>query len=466
MAKFGVIQIFNMTKLLQISEKLSEINFNSPQQDFNLYYQAFLETELGGIYQCIPWNDLIKIMKLKRYTTGRKPLFDRQGMLALMFLKSYTGFSDEMLIESLNSNIDYQLFCGVLISPEQRIKNFKIVSSIRTELGKKLNIKSAQQVLAKSWKPYLTDTNIMLTDATCYESELRHPTNVKLLWESVDWSYNQMKLICKSLGIRRPRCKYSEQKDKYYAYQRKRRKPEKDKTARTRSLLYLLRKLLNILDELDERYNESLILPKKYYDKIKVLRKVYYQQQEMFDTGGSLPGRIVSISKDYIRPIVRGKERKKVEFGPKVNMIQVDGINFIEHLSFDPYNEGTRLISCIWLARELFGRISHISADRIYATNKNRRYCTSSGITTNFTRKGRAGKHEEHRKIISKELNKERASRMEGSFGTEKEHYNLQKIKAKTELNEVLWVFFGVHTANAVRIAQKIEIQQHEKKAA
>ena len=66
MAKFGVIQIFNMTKLLQISEKLSEINFNSPQQDFNLYYQAFLETELGGIYQCIPWNDLIKSMKLKR----------------------------------------------------------------------------------------------------------------------------------------------------------------------------------------------------------------------------------------------------------------------------------------------------------------------------------------------------------------------------------------------------------------
>lgn len=455
-----------MTKVIKISEKISEINFNSPQQDFKLYYQAFLETELGRIYQDIPWNDLIKSMKLTRYKTGRKPLFDRQGMLALMFLKSYTGFSDEKLIDSLNSNIDYQLFCRVLISPEDRINNFKIVSRIRTELGKRLDIKKAQRVLAIAWKPYLTDTNVMLTDATCYESELRHPTNIKLLWESVDWSYNQMKLICKSLKVRRPRCKYPEQKDKYYAYQRKRRKPTKERTARTRSLLYLLNKLLENLDELERQYQDQLILPEKYYDRVKVLRKVYYQQKEMFETGESLSGRIVSIFKDYIRPIVRGKERKKVEFGPKVNMIQVDGINFIEHLSFDPFNEGTRLISSIWLARELFGNITHISADRIYATNKNRRYCTSNGITTNFARKGRAGKHEQHRKIISKELNKERATRMEGSFGTEKEHYNLQKIKAKTKPNEVLWVFFGVHTANAVRIAQKKSNQQHVQKAA
>ncbi len=43
---------------------------------------------------------------------------------------------------------------------------------------------------------------------------------------------------------------------------------------------------------------------------------------------------------------------------------------------------------------------------------------------------------------------------MEGSFGTEKQHYSLGKIKARTELNEILWIFFGVHTANAVRIAK------------
>ena len=455
-----------MSKVIKLSEKLSQINFFSPQQEYELYHSSFLRSELGQIYQNIPWKDLVVAFKLKPSKVGRKSLFDLQGQLALMFLKAYTGLSDRKLIEQLNGNIDYQLFCGVLLSPAERLIDFKIVSKIRTQLGKKLNIRSSQKALAKHWKPYLNDTHVMLTDATCYESQLRYPTNVKLLWESVEWNYKELKLLCKSLKIRMPRSKYLEQKDKYYGYQRKRRKTNKGTRVRTRSLLYLLNKLNQQLDEVEDHYKDCLELPGKYYDKRKVIRKVYRQQRQIFETGNSLPDRLVSISKSYIRPIVRGKETKKVEFGAKVNMIQVDGINFIEYLSFNPFHEGNRLIASIWQSQHLFGQTSHISADAIYATNKNRKYCTSNRITTNFSRKGRAGKHEEHRKAISKELNKERATRMEGSFGTEKEHYNLQKIKAKTQANEILWIFFGVHTANAVRVAKKIQAKELQQEAA
>jgi hypothetical protein len=227
----------------------------------------------------------------------------------------------------------------------------------------------------------------------------------------------------------------------------------------------LLGKLLGLFREIEDQYDEQLDLPKKYHERIKVIRKVLKQQQELFETGGSVPDRIVSISKSYIRPIVRGKETKPVEFGAKVNMIQFDGINFIEHLSFDAFNEGTRLVKSIRYGRSLFGKITHISADDIYATNSNRKYSTAAHIVTNFKRKGRAGKHEEHRLIISRELRKERATRMEGSFGTEKEHYGLKKIKARTELNEILWIFFGVHTANAVRIAKRLLVSRVERLA-
>ena len=51
----------------------------------------------------------------------------------------------------------------------------------------------------------------------------------------------------------------------------------------------------------------------------------------------------LSIDRHYVRPIVRGKETKSVEFGAKVNNIQIDGISFIEHLSFKAFNEGIRL---------------------------------------------------------------------------------------------------------------------------
>lgn len=455
-----------MSKLRRIFETTPEISFISPQQEFTLYWNSFLESELGRIYQSVPWQDLVKSLKLKEERRGRTSQFNPQGKLALMFLKSYTGLSDRKLYEHLNGSIQYQLFCGIFLGPD-KLSDFKIISKIRTDLARKLNIRVIQDVLAKAWKPYMENTNIVLEDATCYESYMRFPTNVKLLWESTDWMYGQLKLTCKRLKIPTPRTKYLEQKEKYFAYMRMRKKPWKQTTKRTRSLLYLLNKLIEELDKTEDQHRIYLKFPEKYYVKKRVIRKVLSQQQEMFTSGThSVPDRIVSISKSYIRPIVRGKEVKKVEFGAKVNMIQVDGINFIEHLSFDAFNEGPRLIDSIRYSRTLFGKITHISADDIYATNVNRKWSTSQHITTNFKRKGRAGKHEDHRQIIAAELRKERATRMEGSFGTEKQHYSLDKVKARIKQNEILWIFFGVHTANAVRIAKRLAQEELSKTVA
>jgi hypothetical protein len=55
---------------------------------------------------------------------------------------------------------------------------------------------------------------------------------------------------------------------------------------------------------------------------------------------------------------------------------------------------------------------------------------------------------------------------MEGSFGTEKQHYSLNKIKARTQMNEILWIFFGVHTANAVRIAKRLAQEKSSQRVA
>jgi len=455
-----------MSKLRRIFETTPEISFISPQKEFSLYWNSFLESELGKIYQAIPWEKLIKSLKLKDNRKGRTSQFTPQGKLALMFLKAYTGLSDRKLYEHFNGSIQYQLFCGIFLGPE-KLADFKIISRIRTKLAKSLNIRVTQDILAKAWKPYMENPNIVLEDATCYESYMRYPTNVKLLWECVEWMHGQMKLICRYLKIPTPRTKYLKQRDRYFAFSRKRRKSQKEKTVLTRSLLHLLNKLIEEQDKIEDQYRIYLQFPEKYYKKRRVIRKVLSQQQEMFRTGNySIPDKIVSISKSYVRPIVRGKETKKVEFGAKVNMIQVDGINFIEHLSFDAFNEGPRLIESVRYSRTLFGKITHISADNIYATNANRKWCTGQKITTNFKRKGRAGKHENHRQIIAAELRKERATRMEGSFGTEKQHYSLDKIKARTQLNEILWIFFGVHTANAVRIAKRLAQEKSHQIAA
>ena len=461
--KIGVILKNLIVKIQRIHESTLKINFKSPRQEFALYWASFLQSDIGKIYTTIPWDDMIKHFRLKAYKKGPARIFNPRGMLALMLLKSHVGCSDRKLIEHINGNINFQLFCDIFL---KRITNFKIVSDIRTYLSDRLDIKEMQKILAHHWKPYMEQSYIMLTDATCYETAMRYPTNVKLLWESVDWCYGQMRLTCKFLQIRTPRTKYLKQRERYSNYSRKRRKSKKQRRVLTRSLLHLLGKLLTLLETIEADHTGSVQMSKRYYKQIKIITKVLVQQQEIFETGESVPDRIVSLSKAYIRPIVRGKEVKPVEFGAKVNMVQFDGINFIEHISFRAFHEGIRLPQSIRYSRELVGKISHVSGDDIYATNKNRTYCAKENIIHGFKRKWRAGKYEDQRKILQLMLRKERATRMEGSFGTEKEHYGLKKIRAMTQKNEELWIFFGVHTANAVRIARKMAVSKQKERAA
>ena len=59
--------------------------------------------------------------------------------------------------------------------------------------------------------------------------------------------------------------------------------------------------------------------------------------------------------------------------------------------------------------------------------------------------------------LVRKELARVRATAMEGSFGTQKEHYDLRRVKARTKRTEILFIFFGIHTANVVQLADRIE---------
>ena len=49
------------------------------------------------------------------------------------------------------------------------------------ELAEKLKIQQLQGILADTWRPYMENLDTMYTDATCDESEMRYPTDAKLL---------------------------------------------------------------------------------------------------------------------------------------------------------------------------------------------------------------------------------------------------------------------------------------------
>ena len=204
------------------------------------------------------------------------------------------------------------------------------------------------------------------------------------------------------------------------------------------------------------------LLDDKQLDILETVTRVYRQQTNHFKSGDpreSIPNRIVSISKPYVRPIVRGKETKTVEFGAKCNNILIDGISFIEKLSFNAFNEGTRLRHCISLAQKLTGvPVKKIGGDQGYSGNANRTFCKDHKIETSFTQKGRAGTNEV-KNATKRELARVRATVMEGSFGTQKEHYGLRKIAARIKSTEIILIFFGIHTANVVNLARRKSVQ-------
>ena len=116
---------------------------------------------------------------------GRKSYFTPEGKVAL------------------NGNVFYQMFCDIVIDPAHPLTNYKLLDDIALELAGKLKIQELQNRLAEAWKPYMKDLDTLFTDATCYESDMRYPTDQKLLWECIEKSYDLMCEESQRLGLHR-----------------------------------------------------------------------------------------------------------------------------------------------------------------------------------------------------------------------------------------------------------------------
>ena len=75
-----------------------------------------------------------------------------------------------------------------------------------------------------------------------------------------------------------------------------------------------------------------------------VVTEVYRQQLWLYENKKqSISERIVSLNQPHIRPILRGKARQSVEFGAKLSASYFDGYVFLDHISWDNFNESADL---------------------------------------------------------------------------------------------------------------------------
>ena len=216
------------------------------------------------------------LVRKPRYgARGRKSFFSPEGKVALMFLKMYTGLSAPKLMEQLNGNIHYQIFCGISINPLRPLTNYKLIDDIVCELSSKLKIQQ-QDILAEAWKPHMKDLDTFYTDATCYESDMRYPTDQKLLWECIEKSYRMMCELSQRLGTRRPRTKFLEVEKANMGYVKQRRHSKSQRRKLTRRLIHLLGRILGETRKMMREHDEEALTVREK-SAMDIITKVYRQ---------------------------------------------------------------------------------------------------------------------------------------------------------------------------------------------
>jgi hypothetical protein len=194
-------------------------------------------------------------------------------------------------------------------------------------------------------------------------------------------------------------------------------------------LQYIKRNLTQI-ERLIGQGAELSCLRRKEYKNLLVVAEVYRQQLWLYEhKTNRIENRIVSITQPHIRPLVRGKAGSSVEFGAKISASCVDSYIFLDHLSWDNFNESNYFIEQVENFKEKTGYYpSSVHVDKIYRTRTNRAFCQEKGIRITGLPLGRPPKN------ISLETKKQTIEDekirnwIEGKFGQAKRRFSLSKI--------------------------------------
>ena len=162
-------------------------------------------------------------------------------------------------------------------------------------------------------------------------------------------------------------------------------------------------------------------------------------------------------SKKYLnnrtKCIVRGKEKAKVEFGSKTNVSLVNGYGFMDHLSWDAFNESRYLIKSVKLYNKRHGfDPEEVMVDQIYGTRENRRQLKELGIKLIGRKLGRPTK------IAPVKLDRGDRNPIEGKFGQGKNRYGLGLIKSRLQQTSESWIVSILLVMNLVRMASQASL--------
>ena len=397
----------------------------------------------------LPWAEFEKVYNkhLKNDAAGAS---NRPGrmVIAALIIKHKLNLSDEETILTIQENPYMQYMCGLTEYTDKPIfapslfviirKRITIddINNLTLELAKK-----AQSVKKKDdndgdggGNPAETRPTDLKADATCADAEMRYPTDIDLVEDGSRYIDRLLDKVSAIKGVRKPQNERNRIRAEYlYVIKRKHKGAKLIKNALGRMLPLLYRDILTLLNLIgvdNDTYNRLNCTQKR---TLQAVIDMYHQQDYMLREGKhTCPDRIVSIHQPHVRPIVRGKAKAKVEFGAKIGVAIVSGYSYIDHHSWDAYNEACDLPVHIDAFEKRFGaKPGRFFGDKIYLNRENRKKLKKDGIEIMGAPLGRPPKNPTPEQTQRVKIGTSLRNEAEAQFGTGKRVYRANNIRAK-----------------------------------
>ena len=441
--------------------------------DFYLPFSGHLDPENRWIAlaRLAPWQLVEEIYHAELCEDFGAPIVASRTALGALLVKERLGLTDRETVDAIQENPYLQFFIGLEEFTLDRPFDASLMVDFRKRFGEEgLPKISAAIALASLPQAAVVDPTTdrpdtpadhnhpqlcssasdtqdrvaasvnqgqLIVDATCAPADIRYPTDVSLLNEAREKTDEILDEWHAPWVGKQPRPRtYRLQAGRRFVAFTKHKKPARQKIrqAKKQQLSYLRRNLQAIDRLLDNPAALPLAgLSRRMYKNLLVGREVYRQQGEMFENNSPrIDNRIVSISQPHVRPIKRGKAGRETEFGAKLSLSVVHGFSFVDHLSWDNYNEGLDLIEQIETFHRRFGCYPEsVHVDKIYRTQANRKFCQARGIRLSGPPLGRPPKHvsvADKRQAAADEAIR---NQVEGKFGQGKRRFGLGRVMAK-----------------------------------
>jgi hypothetical protein len=421
----------------------------------------------------LPWDPLANIYSKSLCSNSGRLSVDIRLVIGALIIKHKLTLSDRDTVALISENVYMQYFCGLKSFQSKEPFDASLFVEIRKRLGnekfdsfnaevirkyqeidngkkkgkkqKKDQNRSGNESTQQADEPSSPNKGTLKIDASVADQYITYPTDLKLLNTCRQECERLIDLIySKGYSPAKPRTYRRIARSEYLDLSKKKNKDKKlIRKSIGKQLRYLKRNISSIDAMLDDFSDKSFPLPKRDQKILWVMQHIISQQQEMYaQKKHTCEHRIVNLYQPYVRPILRGKDKAKVEFGAKINISEVDGMVRLDHFSWENFNEGGDVDLQLERYREMYGCYPELLlADRIFLTRENRRKLKEKQIRIVGKPLGRPAK-EELNAYQKRKLKKERNQRnhVESKFGQAKNGYRLNQIRAKRSDTSKSWI--------------------------